>query len=87
MSELRTPDAMSICALPPAGWICTRGAGHGGPCAAHTTEALIRDAIRYRFLRDDETTFAVFMPRKHGHIAFGGDGLDEQIDEAIGRAK
>lgn len=37
----------NVCTLPPTGWICTRGAGHGGPCAAHTTEALIRDAIRY----------------------------------------
>ncbi len=23
------------CDLPPDGWICTRGNGHDGPCAAH----------------------------------------------------
>jgi formylmethanofuran dehydrogenase subunit E len=26
------------CELPPAGWYCTRGAGHSGPCAAYSTE-------------------------------------------------
>lgn len=77
----------NYCTVPPSGWICTRPPGHDGPCAAHATESLIRDAIRYRFLREDEGTFAVFMPRKHGHIAFGGEGLDEKVDEAIGRAK
>lgn len=28
---------MTACPLPPAGWICTRGAGHRGPCAAIPT--------------------------------------------------
>lgn len=26
--------AVQPCGLPPTGWSCTRGAGHGGPCAA-----------------------------------------------------
>lgn len=25
---------MSRCTVPPAGWVCTRDAGHEGPCAA-----------------------------------------------------
>ena len=41
------------------------------------------DAARYRFLRDDEHTFAVFMPREHGHIAFMAEGLDARVDEAM----
>ena len=41
------------------------------------------NAARYQFLRSDQHTFAVFMPRQHGHIAFMEEGLDEKIDEAI----
>lgn len=41
------------------------------------------NAARYLFLRSDQHTFAVFMPRQHGHIAFMEEGLDEKIDEAI----
>jgi len=26
------------CTVPPAGWYCTRQAGHAGPCAAYPTE-------------------------------------------------
>lgn len=25
---------MDACSVPPVGWMCTRGAGHEGPCAA-----------------------------------------------------
>jgi len=28
------------CALPPAGWYCTRTPGHEGPCAAHPSNAI-----------------------------------------------
>jgi hypothetical protein len=28
------PEAVEACRVPPAGWYCTRGAGHDGPCAA-----------------------------------------------------
>ena len=45
------------------------------------------DAARYRFLRQDEHTFAVFMPRQHGHIAFMEEGLDARIDEAIAASR
>lgn len=33
------PDAFGrgLCLLPPAGWWCSRGAGHEGPCAARCT--------------------------------------------------
>lgn len=31
-------DANEICQLAPAGWYCTRKAGHDGPCAAHQHE-------------------------------------------------
>lgn len=41
------------------------------------------NAARYLFLRSDQHTFAVFMPRQHGHIAFMEEGLDEKIDEAM----
>lgn len=34
-----------LCDKPPAGWYCTRGAGHTGPCAAHQHD-----------VRDDHTT-------------------------------
>lgn len=73
---------MNFCTRPPKGWLCTRHPSHIGPCAAWTTESLIHDALRYRFIRDDDQTFAVFMPRKHGHIAFNGEALDQQIDAA-----
>lgn len=29
------------CMTPPKGWVCTRGAGHEGPCAAHPVESEI----------------------------------------------
>jgi hypothetical protein len=29
---------MARCNVPPAGWYCTREAGHDGPCAAHPYE-------------------------------------------------
>lgn len=44
---------------------------------------LERDAARYRWLRDDESSFAVMLPREHGHIAFGGEALDSKIDAAM----
>lgn len=44
-----------------------------------------QDAKRYRFLREDETEFAVFWPRKHGHIAFIGEILDTHIDSVMVR--
>lgn len=43
------------------------------------------DAKRYRFLREDEREFAVFWPRKHGHIAFMGEALDTHIDAVMVR--
>ena len=30
---------MDECKIPPAGWRCTRGSGHSGPCAAVRIEA------------------------------------------------
>lgn len=30
-----------ICRTPPAGWTCTRVAGHGGPCAAWPTKDIV----------------------------------------------
>lgn len=29
------PDTVARCTRPPAGWWCSRDAGHDGPCAAH----------------------------------------------------
>lgn len=36
MSELLAEETRmsDVCTTPPAGWICTRVAGHEGPCAA-----------------------------------------------------
>jgi hypothetical protein len=31
---LTPPRALEPCLIPPAGWACTRGKGHPGPCAA-----------------------------------------------------
>jgi len=31
------PKLLLDCTLPPPGWRCSRGAGHGGPCAATET--------------------------------------------------
>jgi hypothetical protein len=42
-----------------------------------------RDALRYRFIREDEKTFAVMQPRRYGHVAFNGDGLDAAVDSAM----
>ncbi len=38
-------DAGPRCHKPPAGWRCTRGAGHYGPCAAVETD----DPVVYRW--------------------------------------
>jgi hypothetical protein len=36
------PEKPAMCTVPPAGWVCTRGAGHDGPCAAHPeTQGLV----------------------------------------------
>lgn len=44
-----------------------------------------RFAERYQRIRDcEDGTFAVFMPRIHGHIAFQGEALDQKIDEHFG---
>jgi len=32
--DLRQASKPTVCATPPAGWNCTRAAGHEGPCAA-----------------------------------------------------
>lgn len=32
--DLRQASKPAVCAVPPAGWHCTRAAGHEGPCAA-----------------------------------------------------
>lgn len=46
-----------------------------------------RFAERYQRLRDcEDGTFAVFMPRVYGHIAFQGEALDHKIDEYFGLA-
>lgn len=42
-------DGRTPCRLPPPGWRCTRGAGHGGPCAAEPADEadhgpLVKDA-------------------------------------------
>lgn len=34
MAASRAAKALDECPLPPAGWRCTRRAGHDGPCAA-----------------------------------------------------
>lgn len=41
------PRLLLDCSVPPPGWGCTRGAGHGGPCAAtETVEWTPRTAYR-----------------------------------------
>lgn len=46
-------------------------------------EAAKQDAARYGELRKESSEFAVMLPRKHGHIAFYGKGLDGLIDAAL----
>lgn len=41
----RDVDAPS-CALPPAGWVCSRGEGHDGPCAAMEQPTPIRPDLK-----------------------------------------
>ena len=84
------------CEIPPIGWRCTRGAGHGGPCAAVVSPEdrafvergmrRIRDAVnaeRYRCLRSI----------RHWSIVDGrgyelrDDVLDSAIDDAIAAQK
>lgn len=36
---------MSNCIIPPQGWVCTRGAGHDGPCAALPTTQIFLDLV------------------------------------------
>lgn len=40
---------MAKCEVPPAGWRCTREAGHDGPCAALPTDIKERDRDRYEW--------------------------------------
>ena len=43
------------CEIPPIGWRCTRGAGHGGPCAAvEAPEDIEFVALGMRRIRDAE---------------------------------
>lgn len=44
------------CTVPPAGWECTRAAGHDGPCAAIPllTQPTIEDAWRSGFAAAEE---------------------------------
>lgn len=30
------------CEVPPSGWVCTREAGHDGPCAAHPATTYLK---------------------------------------------
>lgn len=45
-------ESFDACTLPPAGWYCTREAGHDGPCAAPPTqgEATIEAPVVFRDL-------------------------------------
>lgn len=38
------PERVILCEIPPAGWYCTRGHGHDGPCAAHREDFETVDA-------------------------------------------
>lgn len=40
-TDFREKPKVSHCELPPTGWICTRSAGHDGPCAAYNSESII----------------------------------------------
>lgn len=39
-AKIDTLSEGKTCTLPPEGWICSRPAGHDGPCAAASTQAL-----------------------------------------------
>lgn len=32
---------MSVCTIPPPGWVCTRERGHDGPCAAYPDPRIV----------------------------------------------
>lgn len=36
---------MTACKTPPAGWTCSRGAGHEGPCAASPLPLTVEDLV------------------------------------------
>jgi hypothetical protein len=38
-AEANQPHDVPLCTRPPAGWTCSRNAGHSGPCAAIPIEA------------------------------------------------
>ncbi len=49
-------NMVAVCTIPPAGWRCTREAGHSGACAAVPAEAApsIEDAWRSGFAAAEE---------------------------------
>jgi hypothetical protein len=51
---LMPPTKRKKCIIPPKGWLCTRVAGHEGPCAAVPQSAVERALEQWSALPDDE---------------------------------
>lgn len=67
LAQNENGDPRVQCPLPPTGWWCSRGAGHGGPCAARPIRTASsvgricpdcgRTAGLYQAAEDDEQTW------------------------------
>lgn len=55
---------MTTCKLPPEGWICTRDAGHSGPCAAYT--CLYDRDVMDIFVIDNKVHVEYYTPTQEG---------------------
>lgn len=92
MTEIFDPFAVELwsrmtmlCTLPPAGWHCTRVAGHVGPCAAvQVNVPLIVIVIWQDFTKHETTVYKledvhgpvlVDLRHCHGRIDSSGDDM------------
>lgn len=59
---------MSRCPVPPSGWVCSRPAGHGGPCAAYpAADAPLTEAELVAIA----VASAIISPERHSYMPVG----------------
>lgn len=75
--------AQHPCPIPPEGWRCTRGADHGGPCAAIPDEDELGLRAALVFLQREDGGILCVWNRKHG--CWGLPGGKQECDEPLYR--
>lgn len=71
---------MTACTKAPAGWTCSREAGHEGPCAAVHESMQPSAYLLSVMLSIDEWRMIVDALRGHAHTALGHDEVESVKD-------